>query len=139
MRIKLLALTFGIILAAGTAYAGPLPGGADTDLDGVEDAFDNCEASANASQSDTDHDGCGNFCDFDFNNSGVTDINDVVLGAGQFGPCPAPPAACQCDFNGDGTCAIGEVVEIAGQFGQQPGPSGITTAQCDTALCDCGP
>lgn len=139
MRLKLLAMTFGIFLAAGTAYAGPVPGGLDSDGDTVENAFDNCSGFPNANQSDTDHDACGNSCDFDLNNNGIVSIGEVTLLAGQFGPCAAPPASCQCDLNGNGTCSIGEVTVIANTFGQKPGLSGITTAQCNTTLCNCTP
>lgn len=141
MRTKLLAVTFGIFLAAGTAYAGPLPGGPDTDGDLVEDAFDNCKTVANPTQVDTDHDACGQFCDFDFNNTGTVDISDVTLAAGQFTSpaCSNPVGSCVCDYNMDGNCAIGEVTVIAGSFTKKPGPSGITTAQCNTALCQCTP
>ena len=135
MRIKLLALMFGMILAAGTAYAGPLPGGADTDGDTVEDAFDNCTLRANPTQVDTDHDACGQFCDFDWNNNGVVQLSEVNLAASQLGPC----TGCQCDFNQNGSCQLSEVNVIAASLGQKPGPSGITTAQCNTARCNCTP
>jgi hypothetical protein len=139
MRIKLLALTFGIFLAAGTAYAGPVPGGADTDGDTVENAFDNCTLRANPTQVDTDHDACGQFCDFDWNNNGVTQLSEINLAASQLGPC----VGCQCDFNQSGVCQLSEVNTIAGSLGVQPGPSGISTAQCSPqnqgppARCDC--
>jgi hypothetical protein len=139
MKIKLLALTFGIFLAAGTAYAGPTPGGVDTDGDTVEDAFDNCVARANPTQVDTDHDGCGQFCDFDWNNNGVTQLGEVNLAASQFGTTCTPVGTCVCDFNQNGVCQLGEVNTISSSFGTKPGPSGITTAQCNTARCDCTP
>lgn len=126
MRIKLLALAFGIILAAGTASAGPLPGGVDTDGDTVEDAFDNCELRANPTQVDTDHDACGQFCDFDWNNNGTVQLSEVNLAASQLGPC----TGCQCDFNQNGSCQLSEVNTIAATLGTKPGPSGISTAQC---------
>jgi len=133
MRIKLLALTFGIFLAAGTAYAGPVPGGPDTDGDTVEDAFDNCTSRPNPTQVDTDHDGCGQFCDFDWNNNGVVQLGEVNLAASQAGPC----VGCVCDFNQNGSCQLSEVNQIAAAAGAQPGPSGISTAQCNPVRCDC--
>jgi len=66
MKASLIALTFGFFLVAGlplAATAGPTPGGADSDSDGVEDAFDNCTTIANPGQEDADHDGCGDDCD----------------------------------------------------------------------------
>jgi len=55
MKVRLLAVAFGFSLVAGTAYAGPLPGGADTDADTVENAFDNCSLTRNANTPATDH------------------------------------------------------------------------------------
>lgn len=143
MRIKLLALTFGIFLAAGTAYAGPVPGGLDTDGDTVEDAFDNCTLRANPTQVDTDHDACGQFCDFDWNNNGITQGSEVNLAASQFGTNCSPAGTCVCDFNLNGVCQGTEVNAIAAAFSLQPGPSGISSAQCNPqnspppARCDC--
>ena len=77
MKAGLIALTFGFFLVVGlplAATAGPTPGGADSDGDTVEDAFDNCTAIANPGQEDADHDGCGDVCD--------------------------PPLLCDCDANG---------------------------------------
>ena len=50
--------------------------GADTDDDGVKDNADNCEAIANADQTDTDSDGDGDACDSDDDNDGVNDGDD---------------------------------------------------------------
>jgi hypothetical protein len=113
-----------------------VPGGADTDGDTVENAFDNCTTIANPSQADADHNGCGDVCQpsKDCNGDLVVGIGDVTLAAGQFGG----PGAC-CDLDGNGVCTIGEVTVIAGNFGKPIGPSGITTAQCDPASCQCTP
>ena len=101
MRNKLMTLAFGFCLIVGlplAAMAGPTPGGADTDVDGVENAFDNCRTRVNAAQVDRDHDGCGDFCDFDWNNDGVVKAGEVALAASQAGSpacgaptCPGPP------------------------------------------------
>ena len=149
-RLRLTALAFGFCLAVGlplAAMAGPTPGGADTDADGVENAFDNCTARANPTQVDTDHDGCGQFCDFDWNNDGLVKAGEVALAASQAGSaacgspaCPGPPFnCCVCDFNQDGACKAGEVASIAAAAGSKPGPSGITNAVCKTNRCQCTP
>jgi len=83
MKISLMALVVGFCLVAGlplTATAGPTPGGpVGTDGDGLEDYFDNCYLVSNPSQKDTDHDGCGNACDADYNNDGVVNGSDTSI------------------------------------------------------------
>jgi len=153
-RLRLIALAFGFCLAVGlplAAMAGPTPGGTDTDTDGVENAFDNCTLAKNPTQVDTDHDGCGQFCDFDFNNDGsVVKAGDLALAASQVGkltcgptgapPCPGPPYnCCVCDFNQDGVCKAGELAAISAQVGKKAGPSGMTNAVCDPTKCGCTP
>ena len=59
MKVSFFAMAFGFILAVGfplAASAGPMPGGADTDGDTVEDAFDNCIDDSNSNQDDADQD-----------------------------------------------------------------------------------
>lgn len=147
-RLRLAALAFGFCLAMGlplAAMAGPVPGGIDSDSDGVENAFDNCTSAKNPTQVDTDHDGCGQFCDFDWNNDGIVKAGELALAGSQFGSpaCGAPPGPpfnnCQCDFNQDGVCKAGELATIGAAFGKKPGPSGITNAVCKTARCACTP
>jgi len=111
MKVRLLALTFGFILAAGGAWAGPTPGGPDTDSDGVENAFDNCRDTSNASQTDTDHNGCGDTC-----------TQSIV-----------------CDANGDTTVGLPDFLALGMEFGHTVGPSGITNAQCTPSTCRCTP
>jgi hypothetical protein len=70
----------------GTTSAGALrPTGTacplvirDTDGDGLADVDDNCAASPNATQADTDNDGIGNSCDFDADNDGANDVVDCA-------------------------------------------------------------
>jgi len=141
MKIRLLAMAFGFFLVAGTAYAGPVPGGADTDGDTVENAFDNCVAIANASQTDTDHNGCGDSCtqnitcDANGDTSvGATDFTTLRM---QFGN--TPPANISADCNGDTSVGSTDFTILRMQFGNTVGPSGITTAQCDPSSCRCTP
>jgi hypothetical protein len=54
----------------------------DQDGDGVPDAVDNCPATPNADQTDTDGDGFGNACDEDSDSDGCTDAQEL-------GPDPA--------------------------------------------------
>jgi len=148
-RLRLTALAFGFCLVVGlplAAMAGPIPTGTpDTDGDGVEDAFDNCTTSKNPTQVDKDHDGCGQFCDFDWNNDGLVKAGEVSLAGSQFGSvaCATPPGPpfnnCVCDFNQDGFCKAGEVSAIGSSFGKKPGPSGITNAVCKPTRCACTP
>jgi len=81
MKISLMALVAAFCLVVGlplVATAGPTSG-TDTDGDGVQAPFDNCKLSANASQKDLDHDGCGDACDCDFNNDTVCNPVDYGL------------------------------------------------------------
>jgi Thrombospondin type 3 repeat len=84
-------------------FTNPLMGGwfyrnpetpVDTDLDGVEDALDNCPSDPNADQLNTDgaNDG-GDACDEDNDNDDWFDVDDN---------CPVIPNPNQSDLEGDG-------------------------------------
>lgn len=62
-----------VILHGGVAFA------ADADGDGVADGRDNCPRTANADQLDSNGNGLGNACDFDFNNDGRVDEADAEI------------------------------------------------------------
>lgn len=64
---------------------------ADLDGDSVRDIRDNCVAVANPDQLDSDADGLGNACDFDYNNDGVVDGADQKLLEDAFGTEEASP------------------------------------------------
>jgi Thrombospondin type 3 repeat len=134
MKVSLMSLTFGFFLVVGlplASWAGPLPGGADTDGDTVEDAFDNCTAIPNASQADKDHDGCGNACDCDVTGDGVVGVPDYVQVVNNFGTMAGGPADC----SGDTAVGVPDYVTVVNGFGNPPGPSGITNPSKNTLLC----
>jgi len=152
MKLTLIALVAGFCLVVGlpmAATAGPATSADGADADGVGQAYDNCLSRSNAAQVDTDHDGCGDFCDFDWNNDGIVKGGEVAKAGSQFGsplcgpsgapPCPGPPYhCCACDFNHDGICKGGEIATIGAEFGKKPGPSGVGwNASCNPALCTC--
>ena len=139
MKVKLMALLAGFCLVVGlplAAMAGPTPGGADGDGDGVENAFDNCSSLSNAAQKDVDHDGCGDLCDGDFNQDGTTAIGDYGTFLSAFGKTTGQVGySAAADMNCDGSVAIGDYGTFLSEFGGPPGPSGITNAGRDPIAC----
>ena len=82
MKLKLMMLVSLFAIGfAGTAIAGNV---ADTDADGVPDAFDNCgvpngpAAGGCSAQQDFDNDGFGDSCDGDYDNNGLVVISDFT-------------------------------------------------------------
>jgi len=86
----------------------------DADRDGVLDRSDNCPATPNADQSDTDGDGVGDVCDA--TPTGDDDLDGIDNALDN---CPATPNADQSDTDGDG---IGDVCD-ATPNGNNPGGS----------------
>jgi len=76
----------------------------DRDGDGIADGLDNCPATANADQLDTDGDGLGDACDGEISNDrdgdGVIDALDN---------CPNAPNPNQLDTDGDG---VGDACQV---------------------------
>jgi len=142
MKVRLLAMAFGLFLVAGTAYAGPTPGGPDTDGDTVENAFDNCRDAPNAPQTDTDHNGCGDTCSSDIacDVNGDTSVNtpDFNTLRMNFGN-PVPPGTLGDCGDANGTVGTPDFNRMRMTFGNSNGPSGITTAQCTPSSCRCTP
>ncbi len=77
----------------------PPPPSVDSDEDGVNDDIDNCPATPNADQKDTDGDGVGDVCDVDDDGDEVNDDTDN---------CPLVANSDQKDSDGDG---IGDVCD----------------------------
>jgi hypothetical protein len=144
MKVSLMALSIGFLLALPlAANAGPVPGGADGDGDGVEDAFDNCSTISNAGQEDADHDACGDACDpkttCDITNDGAVGIPDFSTLIAQIGnDCntfPSLDCSADCDDGLDNVVGIPDFSELLGQIGNVNGPSGITNASRDLLEC----
>ena len=73
----------------------------DLDSDGIPDSSDNCPATPNADQLDTDADDIGDVCD-SFPNDPDNDIDGDGV-SGEIDNCPATPNANQNDLDSDGT------------------------------------
>jgi len=144
MKISLMALLAGFCLVVGmplAAMAGPAPGGPDSETptpDGVEDAFDNCTAAYNPDQKDTDHDGCGNMCDADYDQTGTTSITDFgTFKAGFPFGVGNPAYNPNTDHDCSGTTSITDFGTFKAEFVAPgtPGPSGISNASRDPIAC----
>jgi len=105
--------------------------GVDTDLDGVDDAIDNCTLVANGPllpdaggniQLDTDGDGFGNICDADLDNNGLVAGADALIFRGLIGQTGVSSAA---DFNGDTAITGADALIFRALIGLPPGPSGL--------------
>jgi hypothetical protein len=145
MKLGLVALTFGFILAAGGAWAGPTPGGPNSDTDGIENAFDNCINIPNNDQTDTDHNGCGDVCTqsilCDANGDLTVGLPDFLTLGMNFNMAVSPNGTGgDCDPpGGDGVVGLPDYLALGMEFGHTVGPSGITNAQCKPSTCRCTP
>jgi len=139
MKVKLTALLAGFCLVVGlplAAMAGPTPGGADTDGDGVENAFDNCTTRANPTQKDVDHDACGDTCDGDFDQNGTAGLTDFGILKSAFTKTTGQPgynAAADMDCNG--VVGLTDFGAFKNEFTTTAGPSGITNAGRNPTAC----
>jgi len=84
----------------------------DSDGDGMPDFRDNCAATANAAQTDTDMDGYGNACDCDLNNDGHVGMADLM----QFRACWGTGEAL-ADFDNDGHVGMADFMTLRGRWG----------------------
>lgn len=101
--------------------AGPAP---DADGDTVFDYIDNCISAGNLSQTDSNGDGYGNACDFDYSNTGLVGNADVTLLKLNFGKNTTSPGwNPDIDANESGAIGNTEVTGFKLQFGKAPGPS----------------
>lgn len=123
-----LARTASVSLLSLLAMASQPGLAADADLDGTDDAMDNCVDRSNAGQRDTDGDGFGNACDGDLNNDGKVNSLDLGLFKGRLGG--NDPDA---DLNGDGSVDGADTALLRQLFLKAPGP---TAVKLDPALVE---
>ncbi|MEM7082998.1 MAG: dockerin type I domain-containing protein [Pseudomonadota bacterium] len=104
----------------------------DADEDGINDFADNCTLVSNPDQRDTDNDGQGNICDFDYNNDCVINFLDLAALSFAFGSIVGDQNFDEnIDLNEDG------VINFL-DFGMPPnnfetyfnGPPGPSADQC---------
>lgn len=123
-RSLILAVFGSLSLATVTATA------ADNDLDGIDDAVDNCMLLDNADQRDSDGDGIGNRCDADvaLPNDCVVNFVDLAVYKANFFRL----GDLDTDNNGDGVTNFADLNVLRSAFFNRPGPSGLFT-DCNAA------
>jgi hypothetical protein len=134
MKISLMAVVAGFCLVVGlplAAMAGPTPGGPSAaDGDGIEDFFDNCSSDANADQKDFDHDGCGDVCDFDFNNDGIANALDLTAFKNSYlASSGSPSYNGNFDTDCNGVVNALDLTAFKNNYLQPTGPSGFPASQ----------
>ena len=110
----------------------------DTDGDGVVDGNDNCTLVPNAQtgnvpgtsiplyQLDSDHDGYGNLCDADLNNSGLVTTADFAMLRSVLNELASYNAlSAAADMNGSGTVTATDFAMLRARLNTRPGPSGL--------------
>ncbi|GAB6906863.1 conserved hypothetical protein [Desulfosarcina cetonica] len=93
------------------------PNGPIADRDLIPDNLDNCKATANILQTDSDGDGYGNPCDCDVDNNGLVAVGDYwfwrLLAT-------IDPESSQwdasVDFNGDGPASYADYLMLMGRY-----------------------
>ena len=119
MRLTVFAAIFTFLLWGTPAFAGENEG------DGIRDALDNCSATQNPAQDDTDGDDCGNLCNADYDNDGIVGFLDF----GQFGAVYLTNDEEKIHRDGlipGGTVGLLDFGFFSGAFLSVPGPSGTT-------------
>ncbi len=112
---------YAVRLSSRASWLLPL---LDSDGDGIPDNTDNCTATLNASQLDTDGDGYGNVCDCDFDQSGFCNIGDFNVFLPDF--LSGHDTGTGTDMDGSGTVNIGDFnFFLPGFLGGHPGPSAL--------------
>ncbi len=116
----------GLVLAPSSAFA------ADTDSDGVDDAFDTCSELAHPAQGDADGDGFGDPCDCDFDNDGFCNISDFTAFVADF--IAGRDSGAGTDMSSDGAVNVDDFsLFITGFTSGRPGP-GATGAADPAAM-----
>ncbi len=92
----------------------------DSDRDWIADGLDNCITVANPSQGDADHDGYGNPCDADLNNSGLVSSADFVILRSRMNTTDAV-----ADLNESGRVTSTDYTILHSRLNTPPGPSGF--------------
>jgi hypothetical protein len=119
-------VAFVALVWATRVLGGPSDecGNGDSDCDSVPDSRDNCATFYNPAQIDTDGDLCGNRCDTDYNNDGISTFVDF----GQFGLAFGKSTDLEKDHTEPviGPVGFSDYGVYARSYGKAPGPSGTT-------------
>lgn len=126
MSAALLTVTFAFVATAGAPCT-------DDDSDGICNADDNCQAVANADQSDGDSDGYGEACDIDTNNDCFVTAADITVVLTAIQGAESEPPASPSDVNLDGFITAADITVVLTGIqaaAGPPGPSGKSCAAC---------
>ena len=107
----------------------PSPPILDSDLDTILESQDNCRSVANTNQIDTNHDGYGNRCDADYDDSGGVNALDFGLLRNAYLTSAGAPAYDEdIDADSDGVIGSKDFSVLKNSFLEPPGPSGLACA-----------
>jgi hypothetical protein len=98
-------------------YAANAPLDTDGDGDGIADGNDNCSATPNSGQQNSDSDVYGNICDCDLDNDGAVGFQDfMIFKAAWLSVSASPNWNADADFDSDGAVGFQDFMIFKGRW-----------------------